>query len=72
MQIAGIINSLMSFNLILSRFLSVISIVINITRIPGENLRKSNVMGSIPLSVRVLTKNPPEPDSIPAKIGKIK
>lgn len=65
-------NSLKSLNLILIRFLSVKRIIVNITRIPTPNLKNNNVVGSIPLSVRVLTKIPLEPDNIPDKIGKIK
>ena len=71
MQIAGIINSLKSFNLILSRLLSYKRIAINNTRIPIENLRNNNVIGSIPFSLKFLTKTPLEPDNIPQIIGKI-
>ena len=72
MQITGIANSLKSFNLTLSRFLSVKRIVIKNTRMPIENLRNNNVVILIPFSLRPLTKIPPEPENIPQRIGKIK
>ena len=72
MHIAIIINSLKSFNLIFNSSLSVAIIAINSTRIAIENLKKSSVVASIPFCVNVLTNMPLEPNSIPAKIGKIR
>lgn len=37
-----------------------------------ENLRNSNVVESIPFCVKVRTNTPPDPNIMPASIGKIK
>ena len=72
MLIAVMINSLKSFNLIFNSSLLVARIAISITGIAIENLKKSNVVASIPFCVNVLTNMPLEPNSIPDRIGKIR
>lgn len=65
-------NRGMSFKSILKRFLSVARIAISRGIMAIENLRNSNVVGSIPFCVSVLTNIPLDPNIIPASIGKIK
>ena len=72
MHNAQIKNNGMSDKSILNSFLSVNIMAINIGIMAIENLKKSNVVWSIPCWVNVLTKIPLDPNIIPAKIGKIK
>ena len=72
MHNAVVMNSLRSLNSIFNKFLSVASIAINSIMGDIENLRNSNVVGSIPFWVSVLTNIPLDPNSIPVNIGKIK
>jgi hypothetical protein len=65
-------NNGRSFKSILNSFLSVRRMAMTIGSVAIENLRKSSVAESIPFWVRVLTKTPPDPNIIPARIGKIK
>lgn len=62
----------MSDKSILNSFLSVNKMAINIGIIAIENLKKSNVVWSIPFWVSVRTNIPLDPNIIPARIGKIK
>ena len=55
--------------MILNNDLSVSNTQTNITTAAIENLKNSNVVGSIPFSVKVLTKIPLDPNIIPAKAG---
>ena len=65
-------NRGMSFKPILNSFLSVIRMAISRGIIAIENLRNSNVVGSIPFCVSVLTNIPLDPNMIPARMGKIR
>ena len=65
-------NNGMSFKSIFNKFLSVMKIAIIIGIIAIENLKKRSVVESIPFAINVLTNTPPDPNIIPARIGKIK
>lgn len=72
MHIAQTRISGMSLRFIFSRFLSVNKMAIKMGIIAIENLRNSNVVESIPFCVKVRTNTPPDPNIMPASIGKIK
>lgn len=72
MHVAQAKNNGMSFSFILNNSLSVRKMVINSGTIAIENLKNSNVVGSIPFCVNVRTKVPLDPNIIPARIGKIR
>lgn len=65
-------NSGISIKSILKCPLSVRRIEIRTGIMAIENLKKSNVMGPIPFWVSVRTKNPLDPNIIPARIGSIR
>lgn len=62
----------MSLKSILNKFLSVNKIAMVIGRIAIENLKKRSVVELIPFAINVRTNTPPDPNIIPARIGKIK
>lgn len=69
---AAIIMIFNSFMFTLSIFLSVARIIASIIMIEIENKENKCVIEFIPFSVKILTKTPLDPNSIPEIIGKIK
>lgn len=72
MQMAHRMKSGMSDSVILNNFLSVSIIARAMGIMAIENLKKSNVVWSIPFWVNVRTNMPLDPNMKPARMGKIK
>lgn len=62
----------MSVKSIFNKLLSVTKIAIIMGIIAIENLKKRSVVESIPFTINVRTNTPPDPNIIPARMGKIK